>query len=195
MSPKTATLEGRPHFVVPVVMGVPGVWNGSNGPLLYTPKDLADAVPLWDGKPVVCYHPDMNSRCMAGSPSVFNRQRVGTLFNTRFQDGKLKAEAWLDPARLSHVDKRVFDAVTTGKMMEVSTGLFTDNEQKSGTFNGKPYIGIARSHLPDHLAILPDEVGACSIAMGAGLCRNSFRGVRPLLVPRLDRHIAMRRAG
>jgi hypothetical protein len=29
----TANLEGRPHLIVPTVLGVVGVWNGSNGPL------------------------------------------------------------------------------------------------------------------------------------------------------------------
>jgi hypothetical protein len=41
-----------------------------------------------------------------------------------------------------------------------------------GVYNGIPYDAIVRNILPDHLAILPDEVGAYSVADGGGLLRN-----------------------
>ena len=44
-------------------------------------------------------------------------------------------------------------------------------EKTSGEWNGKKYVGIARDIQPDHLAILPDIKGACSIEDGAGLVR------------------------
>ena len=128
MSPKVQKLEGRPHIVVPVVMGVAGVWDGSNGPLLYAADDLKASVPLWNGKPVVVYHPDMRTNCTAGHPDVFNRQRVGTIFNARFDGSRLKAEAWLDPERLTVIAPKVLASVKNGLMMEVSTGLFTENQ-------------------------------------------------------------------
>lgn len=56
-------------------------------------------------------------------------------------------------------------------MVELSTGLFTDNEVEAGTWNGEDFVAIARNYRPDHLAILPDKVGACSIKDGAGLLR------------------------
>ena len=52
--------------------------------------------------------------------------------------------------------------------MEVSTGLFTENEEVHGEFRGKPYIAVARNYRPDHLAWLPDQIGACSLAAGCG---------------------------
>ncbi len=194
MSPKVQKLEGRPHIVVPVVMGVAGVWDGSNGPLLYAADDLKASVPLWNGKPVVVYHPDMRTNCTAGHPDVFNRQRVGTIFNARFDGSRLKAEAWLDPERLTVIAPKVLASVKNGLMMEVSTGLFTENQPMPGRYDGVPYTAIARNHRPDHLAILPDQIGACSIAMGAGLCRNTVTRtppappdpeVEPLLTPSL----------
>jgi hypothetical protein len=163
-------------------MGVVGVWSGSNGPLLYTADDLRLSVPHWNGKPVVVYHPDMKSNGCAGHPQVFNRQRVGHIFNARFDGKALKAEAWLDPERLKVVSPRVLTAVRRGEIMEVSTGLFTEKNQGSGTFNGKQFVATAKNHRPDHLAILPDQTGACSIEMGAGLCRNQRLGEEPPLV-------------
>ena len=67
----------------------------------------------------------------------------------------------------------------------------TTTPRATGDWNGKAYVGIARNYRPDHLAILPDMKGACSIADGAGLCRNHERGLttipaqveEPLLCP------------
>ena len=117
--------------------------------------------------------------------------------NTRFEDNKLKADAWLEESRLKAVDKRILTAINENKMMEVSTGLFTDNESMAGEFNGKPYEAIARNYRPDHLAILPDLKGACSIEDGAGLLRLneekndtiingiSFQQIRDLITAKL----------
>lgn len=184
MRPRTEILEGRKHLVVPVVMAVEGVLNGSRGAFLYPADELRRSVPHWNGRPVVVYHPDMRFNCAAGHAEVFTQQRVGTIFNTRF-DSKakaLKAEAWLDPDRLAAVDLRVFNTVSKGEVMEVSTGVYTENGGEPGTFAGKRYEAVARDYRPDHLAILPDQVGACSIADGAGLCRNEI-GEEPLLMP------------
>lgn len=185
MKIKTQLLEGRPHLVVPVVMGVEGVWEGSTGALLYPESELKRSVPHWNGRPAVVYHPSMSSNYCAGAPEVFSRQRVGTIFNTRY-DAKakaLKAEAWLDPERLADVDPRVLEAVRKGEIMEVSTGLFTTRIPATGTFNGREYRAVAKDYLPDHLAILPDEIGACSVEDGAGLCRNELLGFRELQQP------------
>ncbi len=160
-----ANLEGRPHFVVPVIMGVVGVWNGSQGPLLYLAEDLEDSAPHWNGKPCVVYHPD-NSGGIAGHPEVFNAAKY--LFHARLDGNALKAEAWLDPERLKAVDPRVLRSVQQGRMVEVSTGLLLHHETPGGRYHGTTYNAIARDHRPDHLAILPDAVGACSIEMGRG---------------------------
>ena len=37
------------------------------------------------------------------------------------------------------------------------------------TWNGEPYRIIARNIRPDHLAILTDELGACSVVKGRGV--------------------------
>jgi hypothetical protein len=91
--------------------------------------------------------------------------------NAEEEDGKLKAEAWLEVERVKQVDNRILEALEKGEMVELSTGLFTDNEPTEGDWNGEKYMAIARNFRPDHLAILPDKVGACSIADGAGLLR------------------------
>ena len=58
------------------------------------------------------------------------------------------------------------------KEVEVSLGMFTENDMEEGEYEGKQYKGIAKNHRPDHLAILPDQIGACSCKDGCGLGAN-----------------------
>lgn len=166
-------LEDREHFVVPVVMLTEGVHSGSNGPLYYPPQELKRSVPHWNGKPVVVYHPELyNQPIAAAEPGVHNRQKIGTVFNTRFDGFKLSAEAWIDAERVRKVDSRVAEAIQSRRIVEVSTGVYSQHEYAPGAWKGERYEYIARHYVPDHLAVLPDQKGACSISDGAGLCRN-----------------------
>lgn len=172
-------LEGRDHFVAPAVLLTEGVHNGTNGPLFYSREVLSYTANLWNGKAVIVYHPK-NQNGWSGSPEVFNRQRVGYVFNSRMDGIKLVAEVWIDVARVQAVDPRIYDALVNGQRMEVSTGLGSALIPGSGTFNGKPYIGIVQNILPDHLALLPDIKGACSVEDGCGM---NPHGKPPVLMP------------
>lgn len=175
-------LEGRPYLAVPMVMMKEGVLNGSDGPLLYTSEELAKVPQVWNTKPVVVQHPTFNGKSLSAcDPVVLEKSRVGMIMNTSWDGLRLKAEAWLEPSRLNTVDSRVLNAVQKGELMEVSTGLFSEVEAKPGLYKGIPYKGIARNLRPDHLAILPDSIGACSIADGAGLMRNGRREMQMIL--------------
>jgi hypothetical protein len=74
------------------------------------------------------------------------------------------------------------------KTIEVSTGLFTDDEIKSGKWNSEEYLAIARNYRPDHLALLPAAVGACSAEDGCGMPRiNAAEKVRTTITKILSR--------
>lgn len=165
MRARRKKLEGRDHYVLPVTMMVEGVLNGSNGAIFYPSDEMKRTVRAWNGVPAVVYHPSMS----AGSPEVFDRQRIGTIFNANYADRKLIAEAWIDVLRARQVDMRVVNAIEQDKAIEVSTGLELDPEWAYGVFNGAEFSAIARNFRPDHLAILPDQEGACSIMMGCGM--------------------------
>lgn len=166
-------MEGRPYFVVPMVMAVEGVLPGSNGSILYNEEGLSKTPQSWNMKPIVVYHPEMNGQGVSAcDPDILTNRKIGVIMNTKFENSKLKAEAWLEMHRVHEVDERVAVALENNTITEVSTGLFIDNDGVSGDWNGIPYIGTAMNFRPDHLAILPDKIGACSIEDGAGLCRN-----------------------
>ncbi len=167
------TLEGRNYTVVPMVILTEGVHSGSSGPVYYPPEELSKYPESWNHKPLVVYHPTMNGQGISAcDPVVINTQKVGLMMNTKWDKNRLKAEAWIEQERADIVDPRVMAAVTANEMMELSTGVFLDIEPTAGEWKGEKYTGIARNYRPDHLALLPDKIGACSIADGAGLLRN-----------------------
>lgn len=161
-------MEDKDWLVVPMVMLVEGVHNGSCGALYYPKEELEKTPASWNHKPVVVYHPNGPTAC---DPDVITNRKVGVIMNTKFDGGKLKAEAWLDPDRIKKIDNRIADAIENKSMMELSTGLFTDLEGPDGDWGQEHYDAIAVNYRPDHLALLPDMKGACSMEDGAGFLR------------------------
>lgn len=172
---RRAHLNGRSYLVAPISLIVPGVLNGSNGPLLY-PEDEVSAEPwAWDHMPIVLRHPMKDGRPLsARNPDIIDRYGMGFLFRTNY-DGKLAAEGWFDEDRTRQVSPETYQALVEGTPMEVSTGLglYEDPAPEGSTHNGTPYRAVARRYRPDHLAVLPDARGACDLAAGCGLNVNS----------------------
>jgi hypothetical protein len=168
-------MADKDYVVVPMVMLVEGVHAGDQGPYLYPKEENVRRVELWNMKPVVVYHPDTPSAC---TPEVLNTRQIGIILNAKAdEDGKVNAEAWLDEARVKKVDKRVWDAIQNEDTLELSTGLMADSDEEAGEWNGEKYNGTLHNYGPDHLAVLPDQVGACSVEDGAGFYRNA-QGVK-----------------
>ena len=168
------TLEGRDCWVVNMVMITEGVHNGSRGAIYYPAGELEKFASAWNSKPIVVYHPEMGGQATtANSKAVYDRQKVGIVLNTQWDHPRLIAEAWIYKDAAARVDTRVVTAITNRAMMELSTGLCTDDVHEVGTWNGEGYEIKATNYRPDHLALLPDEIGACSMADGAGLVRNA----------------------
>lgn len=165
--------NGREYWVAPVTMIVPGVLNGSRGPLLYPPKEAARNPEAWNYMPITDGHPTNSSGrpVSARSPDVLEQVGLGFVFHAQFP-GKLRGEGWFDVERTRWVNPKVYDALRRGKPFELSTGLYTENELKRGIWNGRRYQGVARNYRPDHLAVLIDGVGACSLGDGCGVNVN-----------------------
>jgi hypothetical protein len=146
----------------------------SEGPEFVPAQELAQAPKGWDGRPVLPDHPN-NGRSSANEPHTLESYSFGRLFNTRFEDNKLKTEAWLDPEKAQRVGEKATDVIETlraGDMVEVSVGAWVSTEKRSGVHNGRRYEYVWRGVVGDHLAMgLGGAEGACSIEDGCGAPR------------------------
>jgi len=168
------TLNGREHLIVPMTMIVPGVLGGSRGALYYPPDEVKKHPSIWNSMPIVVEHPRRDGQPVsARSPDILNSVGIGFVMEaTVNEEGKLIAEGWFDIDKTRQVDIRILNRLNKGDPVELSTGLYTDNEESAGTYEGKAYTHIARNYRPDHVAILPDDIGACSLDDGCGVLVN-----------------------
>jgi hypothetical protein len=176
-------LEGRDYLVAPVAMLAEGVWTGSRGKVYYIGDRLANSVPGWDHKPAVVYHPqDKDGRHVSAcTREVIETRKCGIILNTDYDD-KLRTEFWCDVVKTRQVDARVVTKLERGEAIECSTGLILDLEKGEGTFGDKDYDYTADNFRPDHLAILPDKLGAYSIADGGGVMTTNALPDEPEVV-------------
>lgn len=157
---------GRDYLVAPVTLIRPGVLNGSQGPILYELDDMEESVDAWNGKPLLLGHPVGRSGM---EPDIIESTGVGWVFNAAVR-GKLVAEAWFDIEKTRRLNRELLTQIEARKPVEVSTGLVVSVEHGEGTDDrGRPYNRIARHYRPDHLAILVNQVGACSLNDGCGI--------------------------
>lgn len=184
--------QGKTHIVVPVVMMKTGVHNGSHGPILHRIEELGKIVEAWNGIPVTIDHPVSNGTPIsANSPEVIDERTVGRVYNS-FVDGEaLKAECWLDETRLKEISPEAYKYICDKWPLDVSVGVFSEDLAESGTWNGEDYSAIATNHRPDHLALLPGSVGACSWADGCGVRINVEGGQRDVTVQEALKELAV----
>ena len=162
-------LEDQPHIVVPAVILVEGVHCGSNGCYLYSEETLRNSVNSWNGVPIpVPYHP--TAPC--DNPQILNEYNAGRLFNARIDGNKIKAEMWLNRARLLNKVPELYQKLMNSENVEVSTGLFPTELTEPGVWNDKEHSGEILNMKPDHVAILVNDIGACSVEDGCGI-RNA----------------------
>lgn len=167
---------GADHLVVPVVMLRETVVNGS----LVTKDQLLPAA--WNGTPVTINHPMSGGTTItANSPKVLEKWSIGTIFNCSMKGDKLVGEAWINIALANDKFPGLVDRLEAGNPpMDVSTGYFPTVNDRKGVHNGKPYVRVHTELKPDHLALLPDDVGACSWQDGCGVRANSQQKEDPL---------------
>ena len=164
---RTEYLNGKKHTVVSATMLIANeVFNGNQGGWYYPAGAVARSVQAWNSKPVTCPgHPvdeDGNFVSASATPAIFNKFAVGTIFNASFNNDVLKADLWLENSKC----QEIFKVLEQGHSMDVSTGMFSEDVLNLG--NGA-IQGSVQVILPDHLALLPNAVGACSWEDGCGI--------------------------
>lgn len=171
------TMEGVEYYVAPTIMIVEGVLNNR----YYSKDEIARRPEQWNGRPVIIQHSmdALGRPKSANDPEERNKRTVGWLYNTIYEDGKLKSEAWINPEKCKHVryGDIILQKLEDNEPIEVSTGVWTTDIQQNGKFNQKQYDAIATNLGADHLALLPFQQGACNWNDGAGLPRiNQQKG-------------------
>lgn len=167
------TEDGVSYWVVPVVMMVEGVHAGSRGPLFHSREVISARPESWNGIPVTVHHPqDSEGRFISAAHPSQVGNAVGVLCNARWEDEKLKADAWLNSQKLLAASPEALRHIQAGRALDVSIGVFSREVEATGDWNGETYTGVALSYQPDHLALLPGAQGACSWADGCGVRVN-----------------------
>lgn len=161
---------GREYLVAPTVAIVEGVLNDH----LVTMEEVGKSLPAWEGVPLVIDHPTRDGVNISAHEEGV--PRYGFLAFPSV-NGKFKAEAWWDVALLheaGEIGETILHNLEQGHPMEGSTAYYQEAVEQPGTFNGVPYASIATNLQPDHYAVLPHGIGACSLAQGCGICANQL---------------------
>lgn len=178
VQPQRLTHNAREYLIAPCAMIVEGVLNGG----LVTGEEIQAC--QWNGIPVVITHPtDASGQAIsANAPEVLAQYGVGQVFRTQYATAtvhgaarrRAQAELWIDVDRVAQLGGEAQQSLTmleTQTPLEVSTAFFSEDEQATGSFHGTPYHRIHHHLRADHLALLPNAIGACNWRDGCGAPR------------------------
>ncbi len=180
--PRNETIDGRVHLIVPCIALQESVIHAVNSaiPEMVPLDTLKAAAKSWDGKPVLLGHPIKEGKQIpANSPGIFEAHGLGRIRNPRVEGTKLLMDACLDPTLVEKVGgAKLLRHIQSGQNhIEVSVGAYVHAEDGAGEFGGRKFKAIWRGTTGDHLALLPNSRGACSVEAGCGTHRMASRYV------------------
>ena len=167
----TQKFKGKNYLVAPVIPIVEGVLNGAK----VEANEIGKFVHSWNGIPLPINHPMKNGQYVsANQQDILETNVIGQFFGATMDGNKLKGNLWIDIEQANSIGGealQVLEKLQKGEPLEVSTAYFCDEMKESGVFNGKKYSIKHMNLRPDHLALLPNGIGACSWKDGAGAPR------------------------
>ena len=162
-------LDDREYLVARVVPIVEGVLND----FFISADEIAACLDSWSDLPLPVGHPkNAYGEYISGKSRAMVAQSVGRFFEPMMDGPRLVGEAWLDIAkctRLGGEAAEVLRRVEANEIVEVSTAFYPQTVFQQGVFNGTSYRGVHRNLCPNHLALLPNSIGACHAGMGCGI--------------------------
>lgn len=164
-------------IVVPGVMALAGVMNRA----LLPREEIEKSVAAWNGIPLVLRHPMKDGVHVPMATPGANTVRIGYVTNVRLDGLKLRADYCFDSDALTRIGEgaALVTRLKSGQMIEQSTAYKHDFIVNTGIHNGRAYDGIQRNIVPDHVAILPDQLGACSVFDGCGVLQVNASVMAP----------------
>lgn len=171
------TLDGTEYAVAPITLlkpmnlNVPPNWGVNEA---YLPKDQAkDSIPSWNGTPLTLNHPSAanGEGTTANSPEIHEKSVLGRVFNATWEDGSVNAEAWFNIPKIRGMGgtaENALERVLEGQSVEVSTG-YRASKLPSGEYDGESRNAVQGNLKPDHVAVLPNDKGKCSVEAGCGV--------------------------
>ncbi len=177
-------VDGVEYVVAPVVLCKATVLNGElmtadalgrSIVMDFDPESGPESLTnLWEELPVTIGHPpDINlDWSVTKTLAWLDEQAIGQVRSVRMSGDKLVGDMWLVANQVDHNASRVLETISNGKdPMEVSIGSFSMVVPNDGELSGKQFAGEFVDLAANHLAILPDDVGACSCKSGCGVPR------------------------
>jgi hypothetical protein len=167
---RSVTHDGREYLIVP---GVPAREQVMNT-YLVPGDEIAKTVLGWNGTPITIQHPKLNGgSAKVPAPDV---AVIGRFYNAGWDQDRrrMTGEYWIDVNEASRYveGQKIVEAIENGQVLETSTGYWADDEMTAGEFDGRPFQTVHRNLLPDHIAILTNVPGACSVRDGCGVNIN-----------------------
>jgi len=174
-NPKKGTYQQKEYYIIPAVIQTPGVRNDT----LWTKEELSKNYLNWANTPIILDHTyDNNGNpTTASEPGILDDLMLGVLFNPSFNEktGAVGGDFWLSVDSVNSVPS-LRERIDNGEPIDVSVGYYPYlTDPTPGVYNGVEYAEVDYGFIPDHIAILFDTPGACSIADGCGLQNNTTK--------------------
>lgn len=175
-SVRNEELDGTEYAVAPVTLlkpmylNVPGNWSVNEA---YLPASEAkESIPSWNGTPLTLNHPTQNGAgTTANSPEMHQKTVLGRVFNAEWDGNEVTAEAWFNIPKIREMGgmaENALERVLDGDSVEVSTG-YRASKLPRGEYDGETHNAVQGNLKPDHLAVLPNQQGKCSVEAGCGV--------------------------
>ena len=166
------------YLVFPTVASKSGVMNN----IYYSDELMEVNASQWENVPVIINHTVNKQGEDVGvhDPSAVNRVVVGHTANPQFKDGKLIVDFYINLEQLENSEYSFLRShLEDGQSMEVSIGVIACMDFGEGEYEGDYYFASVAMFRADHIAILPHELGACSLKDGCGTMRSNCQKDKP----------------
>lgn len=159
--------------------------EGVRNQTLVLMKNFKSHIESWDASPVFVNHPKINGEY---APVTYNpqllTQSLGYMSGARIAGDSFHCNINIFASNSLYINE-VLPVLKRDGNIGVSLGILSDIIYKDGWFNQERYNSIPVNIVSDHIAILPNELGACSLKDGCSMYshNNTANRQAPLVLP------------